>query len=183
MADIRVEPSKLRLSEGDGSDRTLERVRERFLDKVEVAPSGCWMWTAATNDHGYGQLYYEGRPQKAHRIAWRLFRGLIPDALFVLHSCDTPGCVNVEHLFLGDAYDNHKDMTRKGRARVGVGSRHGMSKLTEPRVRAVLLLLADGVGVSQIATCLGVSMQAICRVRDGESWKHVERTESAEAVA
>jgi hypothetical protein len=181
MTDLRVKATNLRLSEGVGSDRDLARVRERLLDAIRVEPSGCWMWTKATV-YGYGQLYYEGRPQRAHRVSWRVFRGPIPDGLYVLHHCDRPGCLNPDHLFLGTANDNHTDMTRKGRARVASGSSSGRAKLTEPRVRAALLLLADGIGVSQIARCLGVSIQTICAVRDGQTWTHVERP-SVEAVA
>jgi hypothetical protein len=174
MADVRVEPTILRLSEVVASGRGIERVYQRFADKVSIAPSGCWMWTGSLV-WGYGQLYYDRRPWKAHRVSWTLFRGPIPRDLNVLHHCDTTGCVNPNHLFLGDQYDNHQDMTRKGRARVGRGSRHGNAVLTETRVTAALLLLMDGVDVAPIARCLGVSIQAISAVRDGRSWTHVAR--------
>ncbi len=178
MTSIRVGQTNLRLPEVHWSGRGTERDRQRFVDKIDVAPSGCWLWTGALV-WGYGQLYFEGRPQKAHRVAWTLIRGDIPASLYVLHKCDVTACVNPDHLFLGDAYDNHRDMTLKGRARVGTGSRHGNARLTEARVQAIRLLLADGIAVGPIATCLGVSMQTIMAVRDGRSWRHV----SEEAVA
>jgi hypothetical protein len=178
MTTIRVDQTNLRLPEVVWSGRGTERDRQRFLDKIDVAPNGCWLWTGSLV-WGYGQLYFDGRPQKAHRVAWTLIRGTIPAGLFVLHKCDVTACVNPDHLFLGDAYDNHRDMTRKGRARVATGSRHGNARLTEARVQAVRLLLADGIGVAPIARCLGVSIGTIMAVRDGRSWQHVPN----EAVA
>lgn len=55
----------------------------------------------------------------AHRIAWEMTHGTIPMGLYVLHRCDTPACVNPEHLFLGDQTVNMQDAKRKGRTRCG----------------------------------------------------------------
>lgn len=52
----------------------------------------------------------------AHRVSWELFRGPIPNKLFVLHKCDNKNCINPDHLFLGTAKDNIHDCIRKGRA-------------------------------------------------------------------
>ena len=53
--------------------------------------------------------------RKAHRVQWEKFRGPVPEGMQVLHTCDTPGCINIEHLFLGTARDNMQDMSAKGR--------------------------------------------------------------------
>ena len=50
-----------------------------------------------------------------HRHVWEEAHGQIPDGLHVLHRCDVPGCVNVEHLFLGTRFDNMQDIVTKGR--------------------------------------------------------------------
>jgi hypothetical protein len=53
----------------------------------------------------------------AHRVAWEKVHGPIPQGMQVLHRCDTPLCVNVEHLFLGTNADNQRDKASKGRVR------------------------------------------------------------------
>lgn len=90
---------------------------ERFLSKVEKTDT-CWLWKANLTKDGYGRLNVggvHGRMCLAHRVSYELFIGPIPDGLNVLHDCDTPGCVNPEHLFAGTQADNMKDMLAKGR--------------------------------------------------------------------
>lgn len=88
---------------------------DRFWAKVEKT-DGCWSWRGCRNRQGYGLFWYEGRLQVAHRVAWILLRGPIPDGLNVLHRCDTPPCVNAEScLFLGTQRDNMQDKIAKGR--------------------------------------------------------------------
>lgn len=80
--------------------------------------SGCWLWLGATNPLGYGMIdrnrYTE---QLAHRYFFKVHRGDIPSGMFVCHRCDTPSCVNPDHLFLGTHEANMKDMVTKGRGR------------------------------------------------------------------
>jgi hypothetical protein len=96
---------------------------DRFDAKVHPEPTtGCHLWVGATNSKGYGSIRSGGRGAAivdAHRVAWEREHGPIPGGLFVLHRCDTPACVNVEHLRLGTQLDNMRDMASKGRARGG----------------------------------------------------------------
>lgn len=78
--------------------------------------SGCWLWTSGWDKAGYGQASDNVR---AHRLAWQMYFGEIPDGLLVCHSCDTPCCVNPSHLFLGTPHDNMRDKVSKGRQAVG----------------------------------------------------------------
>ena len=94
-------------------------VIQDFLNKVERIPFfDCWIWHKAYNrtmyrcsKEKYGS--YKGKP--AHRVSWTLFKGEIPNKLWVLHKCDNPFCVNPDHLFLGTAKDNNQDKAQKGR--------------------------------------------------------------------
>ena len=92
---------------------------ERFWSKVDRrGPDECWPWTAHTQAKGYGTFGIGNRPYPAHRVAYELTHGVVPDTrIFVCHSCDTPGCCNPAHLFLGSHDDNMADMKAKRRAR------------------------------------------------------------------
>lgn len=90
---------------------------ERFFSKVErVTESGCHIWTASTFCSGYGQFYpQKGKKRLAHRVAYELAFGPIPEGMFVCHTCDVPVCVNPSHFFLGSALENNRDRDEKGR--------------------------------------------------------------------
>ena len=88
----------------------------RFWAKVQKT-DGCWLWTGGLKVAGYGGFYTDrrGRSVLAHRVAWELTNGPIPEGLDCLHTCDTPSCVRPDHLFLGTHADNMQDAARKGK--------------------------------------------------------------------
>ena len=66
--------------------------------------------------NGYARKWYQGKQQLAHRVAWQQAFGPIPVGLVVMHACDNPACINVDHLILGTQSDNMQDKKAKGRA-------------------------------------------------------------------
>ena len=111
---------------------------QRFQDKyVPEVTSGCWLWAASCGADGYGRIYATNGPKLAHRISYELHVGPIPDGLLVLHDCDTPACVNFEHLFLGSNADNSADMIRKGRS--AFGERHPSVKEKRRKMRMLMV--------------------------------------------
>src|ERR1700743_2052316 len=100
--------------------RTRQRPRNmppklRFMSMTRRnETNGCLEWDSF-RWFGYGMFYYMGKPRKAHRVSWELYRGPIPEGLCVLHRCDNRACVDPEHLFLGTYQDNTDDMRAKGR--------------------------------------------------------------------
>lgn len=84
-----------------------EKQEERFWEKVAIADSGCWEWTAGRDAAGYGQFSVtsetRGEPPlcaRAHRVAWEIEVGPIPPGMYLDHLCYNPPCVNPEHLEL-----------------------------------------------------------------------------------
>lgn len=95
---------------------------ERFWEKVYKGEGeACWEWLG-TRTRGYGMVWTRppgvrrGHMVLAHRVAWELANGAIPDGMDVLHRCDNPQCVRESHLFLGTHQDNMTDMVAKGRS-------------------------------------------------------------------
>lgn len=89
----------------------------RFWKFVNKDSNGCWFWTGATDGRGYGHISTarDKSPQKAYRLAYEMRYGPIPEGGVICHKCDTPLCVNPEHLFLGTQKDNMQDASKKGR--------------------------------------------------------------------
>jgi hypothetical protein len=89
---------------------------ERFWSFVDKRPDGgCWLWTGAVSWDGYGAFRGPNGTIRAHRFAWTLTNGQIPNGLLLRHACDVPKCVNPDHLSTGTAKDNHEDWVARGR--------------------------------------------------------------------
>ena len=77
--------------------------------------TGCWLWSNALDNNGYGSIEVVGRRMGAHRASYMAFIGEIPLDLVVRHKCDMRACVNPSHLILGTHSDNMLDRARRGR--------------------------------------------------------------------
>jgi hypothetical protein len=82
------------------------------------AKTGCLEWNKYRLPGGYGRTRYEGRNMLAHRVAWLVAGGEIPEGMCVCHHCDNPACCNPEHMFLGTHKENTEDARSKGRLNV-----------------------------------------------------------------
>lgn len=158
--------------------------------------TGCWLWTGTVLRHGYGQICVDGGRDLAHRASWRHFRGAIAEGLWVLHRCDTPACINPDHLFLGTHQDNVDDKVSKGRQprmacapkRPATGARNaahtrpdrrprgvtqGSAKLTDELVRQIRDARARGVPQREVARQFGTSQGNVQRIATRRAWTHV----------
>jgi len=118
---------------------------------------------------GYGQIH-DDKMKSAHRVSHELHTGPIPSRQFVLHSCDTPHCVNPSHLFLGTQQDNIDDMNSKGRAISAKGEDQNTAKLTEEDVHAIR---ADERMQREIAVDYGVHQSQISMIKARKTWSHI----------
>ena len=144
----------------------------RLLNKISQTES-CWLWMAARDKNGYGKLKLDGRMAMAHRMAYTVWVGEIPPKRLVLHTCDTPACINPDHLFVGTHTDNARDRRRKGRGPIGVRNN---AKLTESEVRAIRDLSHIGE-YAQIARLFKVSEMTVARIVKRHAhggWAHLD---------
>lgn len=142
---------------------------EEFARRFEKS-DGCWEWTRGKDGSGYGKMPYQGKSLKAHRVAYELHNGRIPEGKHILHACDNPACVRPEHLSAGTHQDNMADKTAKRRA-VGAapGARHG-AKLAS---NEVLDIFTDPRPHRDLARRYEVSTTAIGDIKSGRTWSAV----------
>jgi hypothetical protein len=147
------------------------RRREMFLAMLdEAVPGACLEWQGARHRQGYGVASLDGRPTKAHRVAFELVHGPIPDGLDVLHRCDNPPCWNPHHLFVGTARDNIRDSVAKGRWVRRKGEHHRDAKLTEADVLAIRASRERQV---DLADKYGICQSVVSAIKLRKIWKHV----------
>lgn len=148
---------------------------DRFMERVSKQANGCWLWTGGLDRDGYGLFrgMLGGKPlNRAHRFSVVHFKHVLPqDGENVCHTCDTPSCVNPDHLFIGTAAENQQDKWQKGRAYVHKGETHWSTKLTEDDVRAIR---ASTEKQRDLAARYGLTQTTISDIRRRKSWAHVE---------
>lgn len=148
-------------------------VEERFWSHVDRSGS-CWLWTGKRNKQGYGWFSEtHSRGIQSHRFAFRLKHGYLTPGRHVCHRCDTPACVNPDHLFEGTAQENIRDSWDKGR-RSQAGERNAYHKLTDIQVVAIRRrYAAGGVYQRELADEYGVHRVLISLIVRGKVWQHV----------
>lgn len=143
----------------------------RFWSRIHCTTlDGCWLWVAWLDPDGYGVISIRDYPVKAHRMAWELAYGEIPDNLFVCHTCDNPACCNPMHLFLGTNQENTQDkMNKRRQAR---GEKQGAHKLTWEQVREIRDRYSKGdTSQRKLAKEYGVAQNTIRFVVTNKSWR------------
>ncbi len=141
----------------------------RFWSKVAKS-AACWEWTASRGQTGYGKAYKGKRFVAAHRRAWELAFGAIPEGMCVCHTCDNRGCVRPEHLFLATHEQNMADMVRKGRSPDNVGESNPSARLSDDAVRAIR---RSDEPRAVLAARYGVTTARIGQIIRRTGWKHV----------
>jgi len=166
------------LKRGDVNDHGSRKVDdgnavERFHQKYEIDESGCWLWIGGTRLNSKGVPYPrhwtdDKKSIGAHRFSFELVRGAIPNGMYVCHKCDTPLCVNPDHLFVGTHHDNMRDMVQKKRSFTGRGeNKKGLAKLTNQQADQIRKM---DISHQKLAVMFGVSATTIGRIKSRESY-------------
>ncbi len=146
---------------------TKEFIRENSIPEPN---SGCWLWTGFIDRQGYGRcgksvvngttLYI------SHRAAFAAFKG-DPTGKMVCHRCDTPSCVNPDHLFLGDAKTNNRDRALKKRS----FKKKGFWPKIVLTPDAVKEIRSSKETITALSRRLGASRITVLRAKRFQTWK------------
>lgn len=149
----------------------MNKLEQKFLSNVQKTAT-CWVWTRPLRK-GYGRFFVGLTPIPAHRMAYEIYVGAIPDGLIVCHKCDNKECVRPNHLFLGTNKDNSIDMMKKGRGKNQFknGEKHPNHVLTLKQVVEIRKLLkTDNKKQSEIAAIFSVHPCVISRIKNNRRW-------------
>lgn len=167
-----------------------------FWERVDIQTiikDDCHLFIGARDSNGYGRIAdnrfgpSNNKLIRLHRAMFEKHFGEIPKDKEVCHTCDVPNCINIKHLFLGTHKENMQDMWKKGRAEnlklwgnkhtkgmsINVGSKHGLSKLDEDKVKTIRQSIIAGEKKITLAEKFGVTEGCIRSIGRGASWKHV----------
>lgn len=154
----------------------------RIFARIEQSESGCWLYTGGISSSGYGVLSVKGRSAHAHRVAYEIRCGAIPDGQCVLHRCDVRRCINPDHLFLGTLADNNRDTMNKGRTADRRGEKNTQMKFTDEQVGRMRSMYATRrYSQRQLAAAFGASQQHVSDIVRGVARSGRRRCEAAQA--
>lgn len=155
---------------------TLAERERRFWARVDRSDrDGCWPWTGpVVASSGYGQAAWWRTPRGAHRVAFELANGPVPDGMYVCHTCDNPICCRPDHLYAGTPAENAQDRIRRGRDNPTRGVERYNAKLTADQVREIRRLHATGRwSYPKLAERFGLHPQNVGRVVRREGYADI----------
>lgn len=134
--------------------RTHEEDVAAFWSKVDKSGE-CWIWNGSLQ-RGYGQAQFGGKPKRAHRVAYELQVGPIPDGLALDHLCHVKSCVRPSHLEPVTLSENTQRAHRDGLIQGGPRRRREGEPEVLGRIRGEAA--RRGLRTKDVAALMGVSV-------------------------
>ena len=164
------------------NEQKADRMRKTFDKYVIRNGEYCWKWKGCITPGGYSAINVYRKKEQAHRVSWMIYKGEIPDGMFVCHRCSNRECTNPEHLFIGTHQDNMKDMLNKGRKFIKSGSKYNFAKLNEKKIIKIMKMIHSRYSDRQISEQFNVTRPTITNIRNRKAWKHVDFTAPSNGV-
>lgn len=143
-----------------------------WTERLHIEALGpCWDWNGPVFRGGYGRVKFQYKSWSAHRLAFTVWVGPIPEGQVVRHRCDNRMCIRPIHLELGTTQDNVQDRYERGRC--ARGASNGNAKLNPDAVRDIRARAASGESNKSISERYGVTAGAIYFVIQLRTWRHV----------
>lgn len=133
-----------------------------IFDRSRRLPNGCMEFSKCVQGNGYGRATIARKTDYAHRHAYRIVFGEVPEGLDVCHKCDNRKCINPNHLFAGTRKDNMQDAVSKGRQ--AKGDMLPQSKLTDADKGAIVELAKRGIPYAEIAKQFSICRQHVGQI-------------------
>lgn len=144
---------------------------EKVMNYVEKQGE-CLVFTKGKGGYGYGYVSHNKVRARAHRVVMEHHYGASP--LEVLHSCDNPPCVNIDHLRYGTHRENMEDRKMRGRGRTR-GRENIHNKINED---TVITIYHDQRNQDVIAEELGLHQTTVSNIKNGKSWSWLTQHKS-----
>ena len=164
---------------------------ERVNAQLIIDKNNCHVFTGSKDSCGYGRINKDGKLIRLHRAMWEKHFGEISNGKVIMHKCDNPSCINIDHLQIGTQLDNVRDMWAKNRGvklfgnthtlgkKVNTGEKHGNAIFSDDQVKHIKqMLLLDGSAkmILKLSSDFDCSKATIRHIRNGTRWSHIKVT-------
>lgn len=145
-------------------------IKCRIFAHIEKIDNGCWIWKGSTDRDGYGLMSIDDRSRRVHRISYEVFKEeKIPFDKNACHSCDTPACVNPDHIFVAKSFENTQDMMEKGRSRF---SGRGVI-LNAEKIKKIRFLASHSFSSADIGRMFKIGAPHVDQIVERKIWDHI----------
>lgn len=132
------------------SYNSLEEFLTKHAAKIHIQEGECWLWLAAKNRAGYGQIRIGNSMKYAHRVTYELSHGISGTSCDIHHKCHKRACINPEHLEL---------MKKSVHATI-----HKTKKFTPSETYKMVLMYNSGLSLKRIARIFLISQYLVTRI-------------------